>query len=114
MSATMCPRHRHCAYSGTEPGLCPTCHATNAKCGGRHGQDPGDGSWRRGVAAGRTHPTLRPDQPLHPGEIGSLNLAVRKRPQDPSQESHANVGRFEGDLRDTGEGAVRVEVAMST
>lgn len=47
-----CQRHKHCAYTGTEPGFCQTCHASVAKCAGRHGGRPTDG-WgehtKRGV-----------------------------------------------------------------
>lgn len=78
---TDCPRHRHCAYTGTDPGLCPTCHASTGKCAGRHGQTPTDGGWRRGIASGLTHGALRPGQSLHPAEAGSQKLTVRQPPQ---------------------------------
>jgi hypothetical protein len=42
--STDCPRHRHCAYTGTESGLCSTCHASTQKCAGRHGKAPADGA----------------------------------------------------------------------
>jgi hypothetical protein len=73
-----CPRHKRCAYTGTEPGLCATCHASTAKCAGLHGRNPGDGSWRRGTAAGMTHGTLKPGQSMHPQETGSEKLTVRQ------------------------------------
>jgi hypothetical protein len=110
MSTPECARHRRCAYSGTEPGLCPTCHATTGKCAGRHGQAPADGSWVRGRAAGRTHGTLRPGQALHPAEVGSSKLSVRERPQHPLQESHADHGLTKEALRETC--ATRVEDAL--
>lgn len=84
-----CPRHRHCAYTGTEPGLCLTCHSSTAKCAGRHGTNPGDGSWRRGVASGMTHGTLKPGQSLHPGEAGSQKLTVRQPRLHPSEHEFA-------------------------
>lgn len=77
---TACPRHKHCAYTGTEPGLCPTCHASTAKCAAKHGVSPTDGSWKRGFAAGMTHGTLKPGQSLHPTEAGLSELSVRRRP----------------------------------
>jgi hypothetical protein len=80
-----CPRHKHCAYTGTEPGLCPTCHASTKRCAGRHGMAPADGSWRRGFASGMTHGTLRQGQSLHPGEAGSSELTVRQPPGPPSE-----------------------------
>jgi hypothetical protein len=83
INMTDCPRHKHCAYTGTEPGLCPTCHSTEAKCAGTHGQTPasaGGGRWLRGYAAGVTHPTLRSGASLHPAEAGQDGLIVRSRP----------------------------------
>lgn len=83
MSAHTCPRHRHCAYTGDEPELCSICHATTAKCGGRHGKAPEDNTWVRGKAAGKTNGTLREGQALHPYEVGSSKLSVRQRPPGP-------------------------------
>jgi hypothetical protein len=68
-----CTRHKHCAYTGTEPGRCPACHATTQKCGGRHGGAPADGGWRLGAVAKPTNATLRAGQPLHPGEAGKAS-----------------------------------------
>lgn len=68
---TDCPRHKHCAYTGTEPGLCATCHASTGKCAGRHGGAPNDG-WRSGVARGGS-PTLQLGQYNHPGEAHKAN-----------------------------------------
>jgi hypothetical protein len=59
-----CARHKHCAYSGCEPGLCPICHATETKCAGKHGGEP-DGGWTRGYATEASN-TLRPGQPNNP------------------------------------------------
>jgi hypothetical protein len=91
MSALECNRHRHCAYSGTEVGLCPTCHATTSKCAGRHGKAPYDGSWLRGRAAGKTHGTLRPGEALHPDEVGSPKLSARQPPQHPLERTRADL-----------------------
>ena len=56
-----CSRHKHCAYTGTEPGLCPTCHASTGKCAGRHGGAPYD-KWSRGIVTSGSHATLRVGQ----------------------------------------------------
>lgn len=114
MSASECPRHKHCAYTGTEPGLCPTCHATTATCAGSHGQDPGDGSWRRGVAAGKTHPTLRQGQPLHPGEVGSSKVAVRQPPQRPLQKRQADLRLTADDRIASGDDADHIEAEKAS
>lgn len=113
MSAPLCPRHRHCAYTGTEPGLCPTCHARTAKCAGLHGKAPSDGSWKRGQAAGQTHGTLRPGQALHPDEVGSSKLSVHKPPQRPSQESHADLRLTEDDRIGNSNGAQYAEAVLA-
>lgn len=55
-----CPRHKHCAYTGSVPGLCPICHATETKCKGSHGGPPYTG-WTSGVA-GPGHASLKPGQ----------------------------------------------------
>lgn len=89
MTAFGCARHRHCAYTGTEPGLCPMCHASTGKCAARHGRNPGDGSWRRGIAAGMTHSTLRPGQSLHPADTDSPKLTVRQPRQSATEQDYA-------------------------
>lgn len=66
-----CPRHKYCAYTGSEPGLCATCHATTRRCGGRHGKPPYDG-WSKGVA-GEKHPTLRAGQYNDPRQAAKAN-----------------------------------------
>lgn len=58
--AERCARHKHCAYRDDQPGLCPVCHATTAKCGGEHGGAPVPG-WERGIA-GKTSGTLKAGQ----------------------------------------------------
>lgn len=87
---TACARHRYCAYTGDEPDRCPICHSTATKCGGRHGASPGDGSWRRGIAAGMTHGTLRPGEACHPNEVGSPDLVRLAPPNrcDPAFRRH--------------------------
>lgn len=114
MSALECSRHRHCAYTGTEPGLCPNCHAATTKCGGLHGVAPADGSWSRGWAAGKTHGTLKPGQALHPDEVGSSKLQVRQRPQDPVQERHADLRlKTDNDRVGAGDGAMHREMVTA-
>jgi hypothetical protein len=80
---TDCPRHKHCAYTGTEPGLCPICHASHVKCGGSHGQTPADG-WSRGVATGK-HSTLRAGQYQNPLEAAKRLSPVLTAPADLSE-----------------------------
>ena len=87
---TDCPRHKHCAYTGTEPGLCPMRHASTAKCAGRHGGRPVDG-WgehtKRGVrvlvAAGDTA-TLRAGQHYDPSKQAQAGTPVPPLPDDAS------------------------------
>lgn len=84
-----CPRHRHCAYTGTELGTCPTCHASVAKCAGQHGARPVDG-WgehtRRGVrvlvATGDTA-TLRAGQHYDPRKQSASSTPVPQPTRDP-------------------------------
>jgi hypothetical protein len=78
-----CPRHKHCAYTGTEPERCRTCHSTTAKCSGTHGGAPSDGSWRLGTVAKPTNATLKAGQPLHPRE------ATEARSSSPQPLAHA-------------------------
>lgn len=63
-----CPRHKHCAYTGNEPGLCNVCHASEAKCGEMHGQPPSydPNSWGAGVVTNPRHPSLKLGQPFSP------------------------------------------------
>lgn len=71
-----CPRHRHCAYTGTEPGMCPTCHASPAKCAGRHGKPPYGQSWPSGVVTSLLHPTLKVGQYNDPREAAIASQQV--------------------------------------
>jgi len=81
-----CPRHKHCAYTGTEPGKCPLCHATFAKCSGKHGGRPVDG-WgdhtKRGVrvlvAVGDTA-TLKAGQHYDPSKQVKASTPVPTPP----------------------------------
>ena len=73
-----CPRHKHCAYTGTEPGLCQVCHASEAKCAGRHGGAPYD-KWSRGIAGG-SHATLRVGQYNDPREAAKASSPLATPP----------------------------------
>ena len=81
----MCQRHKHCAYSGSEPGLCPVCHATTAKCGGKHGLAPADGSWKRGALARPKNPVLHEGQYLHPMDAVKANSPCPQPRMDVSE-----------------------------
>ncbi len=83
MTVRDCPRHRHCAYTGTEPGLCPTCHASTGKCASRHGRAPYSG-WDTG-AAGATHPALIVGQHNDPRKASGSKLP-RSTPQQSTTE----------------------------
>jgi hypothetical protein len=86
---TACPRHKHCAYTGTEPGLCQTCHASAAKCAGRHGNAPADGSWRLGATARPLNPALREGQYLHPREAHRVSSSWDLAQHHSSEEEFA-------------------------
>lgn len=63
-----CPRHKHCAYTGSEPGLCRMCHASERKCNGKHGGRPVDG-WgevKKAARASATHKALKEGQYIDP------------------------------------------------
>lgn len=87
-----CSRHKHCAYTGTEPRLCAICHATTTKCAGLHGRRPVDG-WgehtKRGVrvlvATGDTA-TLKAGQHYDPTKQVEADTPVPLRPQSISEE----------------------------
>lgn len=86
-----CPRHKHCSYTGTEPRLCPICHASTAKCAGAHGGRPVDG-WgehnKRGVrvevATGSTA-TLKPGQYYDPCKQALASTPVPELSGHPSE-----------------------------
>ena len=80
-----CPRHKHCAYTGTEPGLCPTCHATEAKCSGRHGKPASGQSWPSGVVTSPLHPTLKVGQYNDPRQAATASEQA-PRPQQHTTE----------------------------
>lgn len=82
-----CPRHKHCAYTGTELGLCPTCHASENKCAGRHGGAPYIG-WDSGIAADR-HPALRAGQSIDPREARKTSQVKHTAPHHPSEKEFA-------------------------
>ena len=84
-----CARHNHCAYTGTEPGLCAVCHASTAKCAGRHGRAPADGSWRMGAVAKPLNPVLHEGQPLHPREARADSSTCPQPPGHPSESEYA-------------------------
>jgi hypothetical protein len=65
-----CVRHEHCAYSGSEEGRCPRCHATWESIAAPHSAaSPGTGggtrqqheSWhdKRDAAASKSRASLR-------------------------------------------------------
>jgi hypothetical protein len=76
-----CPRHKHCFYTGLEPGLCWLCHASTAKCGGEHGIAPLDNSWHVSRYATIRNPALYEGQPLNPKEA-SNGHTPRPQPQE--------------------------------
>jgi hypothetical protein len=84
-----CLRHKHCAYTGSEPGLCPTCHASTSKCAGRHGHAPADGSWRLGATARPLNPVLREGQPLHPREALTASSSWPTAPESTREKEFA-------------------------
>jgi hypothetical protein len=84
-----CPRHKHCAYTGTEPGLCRTCHTATTKCAGKHGGAPYIG-WDSGVA-GDLHPALRTGQSIHPREAHSASQVLHTAPQHTSEKELVHV-----------------------
>ncbi len=84
---TDCPRHKHCAYTGTEPGLCRVCHASENKCAGRHGGAPYIG-WDSGIATDR-HPALKAGKSIHPREAHKASQVKDTAPERTSEQEFA-------------------------
>ena len=84
-----CPRHKHCAYTGTEPGLCSTCHASSAKCAGRHGKPQYGQGWGTGIVSSPVHPTLKVGQYIDPREAHKASQQAATPPLPTSQQEAA-------------------------